>query len=73
MTQVYEHYDEIVYDHNVDVVYIATYPDNHAELATWSLYNKKPTLVEKPLSLSVADTKTLVRLAEENEVFFMYV
>ena len=73
VAKMYTKYEDLIYDPNVDVVYIATRADNHAELATWSLYNKKSTVVEKPLTLSVKDTKTLIHLARENEVFFMYV
>ena len=60
-------------DPGVDVIYIGTIADTHKELAQMALENKKPTVVEKPSTTCYADTKALVDLAKENQVFFLYV
>lgn len=60
-------------DPNVDVVYIATLADQHAALAMESLRYGKPTVVEKPVSLSYEDTNGLIETADSEQVFFMYV
>lgn len=60
-------------DPNVDVVYIATLADQHAGLAAECLQHGKPTVVEKPVTLSYEDTHALIETADTKQVFFMYV
>ena len=55
------------------MIYIATIADNHAALATQCLSNRKPTVVEKPVSLTYEETNALIKLANDQNVFFMYV
>ena len=50
---------------------IATPAETHFELAKKIIKNKKDLLVEKPLTLSVEDSKTLVELSKENNVNLM--
>ena len=69
----YDTYEDVMKDPNVDVVYIATLADQHAALATESLKYGKPTVVEKPVSLSYEDTNALIETADSEQVFFMYV
>jgi predicted dehydrogenase len=61
----------LIEDPDVDVVYIGTIADSHAELATLALQNKKATVVEKPATASYQDTKALVDLAKANQTFFL--
>lgn len=57
----------------VDIVYIGTIHPKHFE-ATLKMFEKgKPVLCEKPLTMNVADTETLIAAAKEKGVFFMEV
>jgi predicted dehydrogenase len=55
----------------LDAVALATSAPTHFALARQSLEAGKPTFVEKPLTLSTADARELVRLAEERELALM--
>lgn len=67
----YGSYDELLSDHDVDVVYVGSIADEHANLATKALLAGKPTIVEKPLTISSEETRELVALAKEKNVFLM--
>ena len=69
----YSNYEKVMTDPNVDVVYIATLADQHAALAIQSLQHGKPTVVEKPVTLSYQETHELIETADTQKVFFMYV
>lgn len=55
----------------MDVVYVGSIADYHFPLAAKSILANKPTVVEKPLSLSYKDTKSLVQLSRQKNVFLM--
>jgi len=67
----YGNYKDLMSDPEVDVIYIATIADNHVKLATQCLLHGKPTVVEKPLSLTYEESNTLIQLANAQQVFFM--
>ena len=67
----YGSYRELINDPDIDVVYIGTIADSHAELATIALSNKKATVVEKPATTSYQQTKALIDLAQANQVFVL--
>jgi dihydrodiol dehydrogenase / D-xylose 1-dehydrogenase (NADP) len=69
----YGSYSELLVDPDIDVVYVGSIADHHYALAAQSLKAGKPTVVEKPLTLSYKDTKSLVQLAKKRDVFLMYV
>ena len=52
----YSNFEESIKD-NFNGYIIATPPSSHAKLAQLIISNKKPVLVEKPLSLSVSESK----------------
>jgi len=54
----YSNFEESIKD-NFDGYIIATPPSSHANLAQLIISNKKPVLVEKPLSLSVSESKKI--------------
>lgn len=54
----YSNFEESIKD-NFDGYIIATPPSSHAKLAQLIISNKKPVLVEKPLSLSVSESKKI--------------
>jgi predicted dehydrogenase len=57
-------FDHMLADRDVEAVYIATPPATHAELASAALRAGKHVLVEKPLSMTLADASAVRRLAE---------
>mmetsp|Transcript_50415 Transcript_50415/g.151864 ORF Transcript_50415/g.151864 Transcript_50415/m.151864 type:complete len:438 (-) Transcript_50415:282-1595(-) len=67
----YGSYDELLADPTVDVVYVGSIADEHANLAAKALLAGKPTVVEKPLTISSEETRKLVALAKENDTFLM--
>jgi len=68
---IHNSYTDLFTDPNVDVVYIGTIADVHYELAKESLLANKPTVVEKPMGLSLREVEGLVEIARERNVFLM--
>jgi len=65
-------YKELFQDPSIDVIYIGSIANEHYQLAAQSLFvGKKPTVVEKPLTLNGKDTRNLLQLAQQQNVFFM--
>src|SRR5436190_14217735 len=60
-TRVYDNYEELVKDENIDIIYIATPHVFHYEQAMLCLQNKKAVLCEKSLTLSCRQTTELVK------------
>lgn len=67
----YSSYEELVKDPEVDVVYIGTPHTQHKENASVCLKYGKAVLCEKPFTLNYEDSKYLVDLAREKNVFLM--
>lgn len=64
-------YDAIFNDPNVDIIYIATPHDSHAELTIKALQNNKHVLCEKPLALNYQDALQMIEASKKNNKFFM--
>mmetsp|Transcript_17931 Transcript_17931/g.37373 ORF Transcript_17931/g.37373 Transcript_17931/m.37373 type:complete len:389 (+) Transcript_17931:39-1205(+) len=64
-------YHDLIRNPDVDVVYIGTIADHHYEWTRESILAGKPTVVEKPMTLCADDTKELINLAKEKNVFLM--
>ncbi len=64
-------YDELMCDENVDIVYISTTHNTHAELAAECLRSRKAVLCEKPMTLHGADARALAALAKEQNTLLM--
>lgn len=62
---------ELAADPDVDIIYIATTHNAHFEAAELCLRAGKPVLVEKPLTVSLAQAERLVALARERGLFLM--
>ena len=58
-------------ENNFDGFIIATPAETHFKLAKEIINNKKDLLVEKPLTLSIEESETLVKLSKENNVNLM--
>lgn len=62
---------DLVADPGVDIVYVATPHAQHADAVRLALQAGKAVLCEKAMTLSLADTASLVRLARDRGVFLM--
>lgn len=67
----YGSYDEIVKDEEVEVIYVAVPHNFHKELSILCLKNSKAVLCEKPVTISEEEIREVIKVAEENKVFFM--
>jgi len=67
----YDSYEALFTDDQVDIVYIATPHDSHAELSIQALENGKHVLCEKPLALSYKDVARMIEVSKKNNKFFM--
>lgn len=67
----YGSYAELAADPDVDVIYVASTHNDHLASARLCLEAGKAVLVEKPLTVSAAETEELVDLAGERGVFLM--
>jgi predicted dehydrogenase len=62
---------ELINDKNIDVVYIATPPATHAELAIQALNAGKHVLIEKPFATSVEEAHRIAEAAKRSGTFCM--
>ncbi len=67
----YDDYEEVVKDSNVDIIYIATTHNFHYENMLLCLNHRKPVLSEKPFTINASQTKHLIEIARENQIFMM--
>lgn len=67
----YGSYEDLVNDPEIDVIYIGTPNTEHKRNAELCIKNKKAVLCEKPFALNEKETKYLIELAKENQVFLM--
>jgi len=67
----YGSYDALFADDEIDIVYIATPHDSHAELAIKAMQNGKHVLCEKPLALSYDDAVKMIETSKKYNKFFM--
>lgn len=69
--QVYESYEALLDDENIDAVYIATRHKDHYQWAKEALKRHKAVLCEKPATLSYHQTVELCDLAKQNQTLFI--
>ncbi len=62
----YGDYDALLADPAIDLVYIATPPINHADLAIRAIAAGKHVLVEKPFSLTAAEARNVLAAARQH-------
>jgi predicted dehydrogenase len=67
----YDSYDALFADKNVDIIYIATPHNSHAELSIKALENGKHVLSEKPIALSYTDAIRMTEASRKHNKFFM--
>ena len=67
--QRYTDYKKMLEEHpDVDIVAIATDSGVHAEIALWCIEHGFNIIVEKPMTMSMADAEEIIRLSEEKGV-----
>ncbi len=71
VTRAYGSYEELVADPDVDVIYVASVHSDHLSSSRLCLESGKAVLVEKPLTVSAAQTSELIDLARERGLFLM--
>ena len=64
----YTDYKQMLAESGAQVVAIATDSGTHAELALAAIAAGKHVLIEKPIALSMADARRIVKAAQESEV-----
>lgn len=67
----YDSYEALFKDDQVDIIYIATPHDSHAQLSIKALENGKHVLCEKPMSLSYKDAVRMIEASRKHNKFFM--
>ncbi|MDQ6531183.1 Gfo/Idh/MocA family oxidoreductase [Flavobacterium sp. LHD-85] len=70
-SRIYNSYDLLFEDSEVEIVYIATPHNSHAELSIKALEKGKHVLCEKPMSLSYKDAQRMIEASKKYNVFFM--
>lgn len=71
ISTVYDAYDDLVKDFNVDAVYISTPNSYHFEHARLAIMHQKHVIIEKPMTLNRTEAAFLFELAKEHGVFIM--
>ena len=67
----YDSYEGILNDDTIDILYIATPHDSHAELTIKALEKNKHVLCEKPIALRYEDAEKMIAAAVKHHKFFM--
>ena len=67
----YDSYEALFADKDVEIIYIATPHDSHAELSIKALESGKHVLCEKPIALSFDDAVRMVETSKKHNKFFM--
>jgi predicted dehydrogenase len=69
--RMYNSYDLLFEDSEVEIIYIATPHNSHAELSIKALEKGKHVICEKPMSLSYNDGERMIEASKKNNRFFM--
>ncbi|CAC9972928.1 Gfo/Idh/MocA family protein [Flavobacterium panici] len=69
--RMYNSYDLLFEDKEIDIIYIATPHDSHAELSIKALESGKHVLCEKPIALSYKDAERMIEASKKHNKFFM--
>jgi len=67
---VYDDYEVMFVDRNVDIVYITTPHNTHIQFLRKALGNGKHVLCEKSITLNSTELEEAIKLAEDNHVVF---
>ena len=64
----YSSYDQLLSDPSVEAIHVATPHQLHAEMTVAAAEAGKHVLVEKPITISMADAERMIRACETNQV-----
>lgn len=67
----YGSYDDLLTDPAVDIIYIATPHDTHAELSIRAMKAGKHVLCEKPLAVNAKQVEEIIKVSQSSNVFIM--
>jgi predicted dehydrogenase len=70
-TRLYETYEALVSDPQIDIIYVATTNQLHASNTSLCLQAGKPVLCEKPFALSADEARQVIDLARRQRLFCM--
>lgn len=70
-TKFYGSYEALFTDEEIDIVYIATPHNSHAELSIKAMQSGKHVLCEKPIALSYEDAVRMTEASKKYNKFFM--
>ena len=70
-SKVYNNYDAIYADENIDIVYIGTPHNFHIESVINCLENGKHVVCEKPLGVNPEEARTMIDCAKKNNKFLL--
>lgn len=65
----YKEYKELLLNNDIDIVWIATPPNTHAELAISALQTGKHVIVEKPMAISLEDCQRVIKVANQEKKY----
>ncbi|MDH8701429.1 1,5-anhydro-D-fructose reductase (1,5-anhydro-D-mannitol-forming) [Dysgonomonadaceae bacterium PH5-43] len=72
VSKYYTDADALINDPEVDIVYVATPPDSHAELAIKTMKAGKPVYVEKPMATTYEECKLMIEASKKyNQKLFV--
>jgi dihydrodiol dehydrogenase / D-xylose 1-dehydrogenase (NADP) len=69
--KIYDSYEELVKDKDIDIIYIATPNTSHKDNILLCLNNGKSVLCEKPFTINAKEAEEVIRLAREKKLFLM--
>jgi predicted dehydrogenase len=69
--KIYQHYRDAFADPEVHAAVIGTIISSHFRIAKMALEYKKHILIEKPMTVTVAESKILLKIAKKNDVRIM--
>jgi predicted dehydrogenase len=67
----YGSYEALLQDKFVDIVYIATPHNSHAQIAVLALENKKAVLCEKPFAINQKQVFNMIEASKQHNMFLM--
>lgn len=69
--KVYDRYEDMLADDDIDGVVICTSNDSHGRISVEALKQNKNVLCEKPMCMSLEEAKTVVEAEKESKAFYM--
>lgn len=65
--QYYAEYKDLLFNNDIDIVWIATPPNTHTDLAINALQAGKHVIIEKPMAISIADCQRIIKVADQEK------